>query len=348
MKAIQWRDSMRSPKLWVVDLRLFVLLLVWVFWPRVWTLVPVLCAMGFLVVVGHKGYRPGAALRALRRRVAGPVRAWAPRRYRRTVDYGVWAAMVMGAGMVGEGSARAEFLYIAPAREEVPTFAITSPAPEVGQVRVSRVAMPWVEEETWPPEVVVAEAAAGSASAGGRSGPRVMVTIRGRGPESDVEGVGGSVSEALVAAGVVEKGEIEQGDEGAAQGALEAGEVAGLVDAMTDEVSGELALAAVGAAKDVVVEADPPQVWEVSAGSTLSTVLRQWGERADVEVVMLTDRVYEIVSSHQFTGEFSDAVRVLLFGLGDLAYAPIGQMTEDGKVLAIYHRVPDGPGEVRQ
>ena len=66
MTGIQWRDSMRSPKLYFLDLRVFVLLLGWVFWPRLWTFVPVVCAIVFLTVVGYKGYRLGSAVRAVR------------------------------------------------------------------------------------------------------------------------------------------------------------------------------------------------------------------------------------------------------------------------------------------
>ena len=333
---------MRSPKLYFVDLRLFVLLLVWVLWPRVWTLVPVLCVMGFLVVVGHKGYRPGAALRALRRRVSGPARAWVPRRYRRMVDYGVLAVGVMGVGMVGGSPVEAEFLYIAPVQEEAVTFAITPRAQELGRVRVSRVEMPLMEEEAAPKGVVAAQASTAGAVGGGGAGPRVVVTIRGRGSQSEVVVAGASVSAAIGAAVGVEMGAVEEGDGGETRGRAEVVDEAALVEEMTAPVSEELAIAAVRA-HDMVVEPAPApaQVWEVAAGSTLSEVLREWGEQADVEVVVLTDRVYEIVSSHRWTGEFSDAVRVLLFGLGDLAYAPIGEMTEDGRVLVIYHRVPD-------
>ena len=339
---------MRSPKLYFVDLRLFVLLLVWVFWPRVWTLVPVLCVMGFLVVVGLKGYRPGAALRAVRRRVAGPARAWAPRRYRRMVDYGVWVSVVMGAGLVVERPAQAEFLYIAPVQEEAATFAITSGVPELGTVRVSSVEMPVVEEQASPEGVVVEEdASVAGAVAGGSGGPRVVMTIRGGGSEREVVTAGESMSAAIGAAVAQEMGAAEEGDGGETSVSVKVVDAVALVEEMKGFVSGELAIAAVRE-EDMVVEPAAPQVWEVAGGSTLSDVLREWGERADVEVVMLTDRVYEIVSSHRFTGGFSDAVRVLLFGLGDLAYAPIGQMTQDGRVLAIYHRVPDsGRGGVQ-
>lgn len=236
MKEIQWRDTMRSPQLYFVDLRLFVLMLAWAFWPRLWTLVPVVLVMGFLVIAGHKGYRPGAAVRAVRRWMAGPPRAFSPRRYRRIVDYGVAAvaAVVVAAGTGSD--VRAEFHYVppaAPAVEEPATLAVVAPAGE--------------------------ELAAGVAA-----------------PEPEPE---------------------------------------------------------------------PPPEWKVMAGSTLGEVLAQWGARAEVEVVMLTDREYLIGSSHTFRGEFEEVVRALLFGLGHLRYAPIGQLLEDGRVLAIYHRVPDGTGE---
>ena len=106
---------------------------------------------------------------------------------------------------------------------------------------------------------------------------------------------------------------------------------------------GEVVVAA--ARGDAVREEDPVPIWEVAGGMTLEEVLGRWGEEAGVEVVMLTDRVYEIASSHRFAGEFHEAVRALLFGLGDLAYAPIGQLSNDGRVLAIHHRGPERAGE---
>ena len=229
---------MRSPKLGVVDLRLFVLMLAWAFWPKVWTLVPVLVVMGFLVIAGHKGYRPTAALRALRRWVAGPPRALSPRRYRRIVDYGALAAVAVVAAAATVEPVRAEFHYIAPMVEETATLAVASSAPGEGE-----------------------------------------------------------------------------GDGGAAM-----------------------------VAEAVEPEAPPPE-WKVMAGSTLEEVLGEWGSRAEVELVMLTDREYLIGSSHVFRGKFADAVRALLFGLGHLRYAPVGQLLEGGRVLAIYHRVPGGAVE---
>lgn len=230
---------MRSPKLYFIDLRLFLLMVAWAFWPRAWTLVPVLAVMAFLVVAGHKGYRPGAAVRAIRRRAAGRPRALAPRRYRRIVDYGVAAGAAVLLALGGGGGARAAFEYIPPVREAAPTLEMPA-APD---------------------------------------------------------------------------------------GATATGELAALPPAPVEE---------------------PAPEWVVRAGTTLEAVLGEWAARAGVEVVMLTDRQYLIGSSHVFRGAFADAVRALLFGLGHLRYAPVGQLLEGGRVLAVYHRAPEGEEGVAQ
>ena len=239
---------MRSPKLYVVDLRLFVLMLTWAFWPRMWTLVPVLIVIGFLVVVGHKGYRPGAALRALRRWVGGTPRALSPRRYRRIVDYGAVGGLAVLAIVGGESDVHAEFRYVPPApADKQPTPAVVRPVPEDGEV----------------------------ATAPGSGEP-----VRAR---ADV---------AATSASLAREEPISQ------------------------------------------------HRWRVAGGSTLAEILAAWGSRANVEVVMLTDREYRIESSHTYTGEFMDAVRTLLFGLGHLPYAPVGEVLDDGRMLVVRHLAP--------
>ena len=252
MDNIQWRDSMRSPKLYVVDLRLFVLMLAWAFWPRIWTLVPVLIVMGFLVVVGHKGYRPGAALRALRRWVGGSTRAWSPRRYRRLVDYGAAGGLAILVIAGGRTDANAEFVYTPPD----------------------------------PPET--------------RSSPPIVRPVPEDGEVVTTGGVGG---------------DLPVRSDGAAA-----------------EESGDRA---VQPARDQ---------WRVASGSTLAAILADWASRAEVEVVMLTDREYRIESSHTFAGAFGDAVQALLSGLGHLSYAPVGEMLDNGRMLVVRHRARTGHG----
>ena len=248
MKDIQWRDSMRSPKLYVVDVRLFVLMLAWAFWPRVWTLVPVLVVIGFLVVVGHKGYRPAAALRALRRWVGGSPRGLSPRRYRRIVDYGAVGGLAVLAMVGGESDVHAEFRYVPPApAQEQPAPAVVRPVPEDGGVVIT---------------------------------PGSGEPVRTR---------------------------------------------------------ADLAAPWASLAREEPVS---QHQWRVVGGSTLAATLTAWGRRANVEVVMLTDREYRIESSHTYTGEFLDAVRALLFGLGHLSYAPVGEVLDDGRMLVVRHVAP--------
>lgn len=265
---------MRSPKLYFIDVRLLLALLAWVFWPRLITFVPALATVLFLVMVGHRGYRPGAALRAVRRWLVGPPRALSPRRYRRMVDYGALASAGVLALWCTSARVEAEFLYIPPEAEALQTLAMAGMAPEDEALVRARlgegtsVAMPVprgrpavLEEDVTP-------------------GPVAPETTTALGPQN------------------------------------------------AHEAHGVRALAESG--------------WAVRSGSTLAQVLGEWGERAGVEVVMLTDRQYAIASSHVFTGAFVDAVRALFFGLGDLAYAPVAQVLEGGRVLAVYHRTPEG------
>ncbi len=274
---------MRSPKLYFIDVRLLLLLLLWAFWPRVVTFVPVVVAIVFLVVVGYRGYRPGAALRAVRRRLAGPPRALSPRRYRRIVDFGALAAFLFAAASGTPQSTRAEFLYVPPEvkAEALPTLALAEPAAE------------------------------------GEGLARMLLD----GDATAAMGVPAG------AAGTREEGGEEREREGAAGGE---DRVAALSSARPEtQPPPEQALPEAA-----------PEPWEVHAGSTLGQVLSGWGKRAGVEVVMLSDREYLIGSSHVYHGAFVDAVRTLLFGLGHLSYAPVGQFFSDGKVLAVYHRVP--------
>ena len=277
-EALQWRDSMRSPRLYFIDVRLLLMLLVWVFWPRLATLVPALIAIVFLVVVGYRGYRPWAALRAVRRSLAGTPRALSPRRYRRMLDYGALAAVaIFGLGLSPQEGAAA-FLYIPPEQVEVPTLALASPSDDAAEL----VSLP--------------------------VGDRSAVVMQ------------------------VPKDRVPAGEE----------TIAGAEDAGAEAAARTVAPGAGGAgAADGAGTAVEPG-WEVPIGSTLGQVLREWGERAGVEILMLTDREYEIGSRHVFRGDFVDAVRALLFGLGDLPYAPVAQVLDGGAVLAVHHRVPGG------
>lgn len=80
--------------------------------------------------------------------------------------------------------------------------------------------------------------------------------------------------------------------------------------------------------------------WRVARGEMLRAILERWGSRGGVDMVWLTDRRWRIDSDHAFTGTFSEAVAALLFALSHLPHAPVGELSGDGRSLAILHRLP--------
>lgn len=83
-----WRDSMRPVRFYLIDARLVVLLVLWLFAPSWWTTAAVVLAVAALRVAEARGYRLGAALRAVRALSAGRRPALHVRRARRFVDFG--------------------------------------------------------------------------------------------------------------------------------------------------------------------------------------------------------------------------------------------------------------------
>ena len=83
-----WRDTMRPVRFYLIDARLLVLLVLWLFVPTWWTTVLVVLAVTALRVAEARGYRLHAALRAVRALTAGRRPALHARRVRRFVDFG--------------------------------------------------------------------------------------------------------------------------------------------------------------------------------------------------------------------------------------------------------------------
>ena len=83
-----WRDTMRPVRFYLIDARLLVLLVLWLFVPTWWTTVLVMLAVTALRVAEARGYRLRAALRAVRALTAGRRPALHARRVRRFVDFG--------------------------------------------------------------------------------------------------------------------------------------------------------------------------------------------------------------------------------------------------------------------
>ena len=83
-----WRDSMRPVRFYLIDARLLVLVVLWLFLPTWWTTAAMVLAVAALRVAEARGYRLRAALRAVRALTAGRRAALHARRARRFVDFG--------------------------------------------------------------------------------------------------------------------------------------------------------------------------------------------------------------------------------------------------------------------
>ena len=83
-----WRDTMRPVRFYMIDARLLVLLVFWLFVPTWWTTAAAVLAVTALRVAEARGYRLHAALRRVRAWSAGRRTALHGRRVRRFVDFG--------------------------------------------------------------------------------------------------------------------------------------------------------------------------------------------------------------------------------------------------------------------
>ena len=180
-RPLQWRDSARRPRLWGVDARLPAALAVWVLWPNRWSFLAALLAIAFLAVAEWRGYRPGAALRAIRRRLAGEPRALDWRRCRRAVDYGVAAGVAFAlfililAPATPAAAQPAESLSAVQAGPLPPTAGLREPAAltELRQAGAKAVPLPqyegvrgWLVQLPGGPEYALYELPSGGLVAG--------------------------------------------------------------------------------------------------------------------------------------------------------------------------------------
>ena len=83
-----WRDTMRPVRFYVFDARLLLLATPWLFLPSWWMTAAVVAAVLACRAAEARGYRLGAALRALRALSAGRRRALHAAHLRRFTDFG--------------------------------------------------------------------------------------------------------------------------------------------------------------------------------------------------------------------------------------------------------------------
>ena len=80
--------------------------------------------------------------------------------------------------------------------------------------------------------------------------------------------------------------------------------------------------------------------WTMDSGELLHDVLARWGSRAGVRIVWLTDRRWRLDETRAFQGRFVDATRSLLFALSHLSYAPVAEISANGRSITVVHRGP--------
>ena len=88
-KPIEWRYTMKNPRLAIFDARLIFFVVLLFLHLRVWT--ALFLAIGILLFWGMEryGYRFSSSIRGVRARLAGPVRPARPMsRYRHSIDFG--------------------------------------------------------------------------------------------------------------------------------------------------------------------------------------------------------------------------------------------------------------------
>ena len=80
-------------------------------------------------------------------------------------------------------------------------------------------------------------------------------------------------------------------------------------------------------------------LWRGRSGEMLREVLRRWGARAGVEVLVLTDRRYRLHEGRRFEGSFAEASDALFAALAHLPHPPVGTLRAGGRTLAVLHQV---------
>ena len=83
-----WRDTMRPVRFYMIDAKLLIPATLWLFVPTWWTTAAVVLTAVAFRVAEARGYRLGAAARAVRARTAGRRHALHARRTRRFVEFG--------------------------------------------------------------------------------------------------------------------------------------------------------------------------------------------------------------------------------------------------------------------
>lgn len=311
-----WRDSQRPVRLYGIDVRILGALAFWVLWPRLWSLVVAIVLIGFLVGAGLRGYRPNAALRAIRSSLAGPPRAWSPLRYGRKLDHGgrtLWAfcaALLMCPTLAASG--HAAFDYIPP-DPQTSLVAAATPSTLGRDAATGPRDLAHALTALLPPGIVL----------------RFDKRVDPHQPVARYAGANGVNRTARYS-----NWQALLNDVGL-RGRTHRGEVHVYPAALAP----------------TEIEPGPPvgndRTWHVQAGQTLKDVLERWGARAGVETIYLTDREWALQYSYAFRGTYEEALRALLFALRGQPARPVGELAAGGRVLLVHHAIPKNTSDPR-
>jgi intracellular multiplication protein IcmT len=72
--SAHWRNTFKSPRFFIVDARISVFLLVFLMHIRLWTFLILVVTAAIFYIVERRGYAFESAIRALRLKIAGPIR----------------------------------------------------------------------------------------------------------------------------------------------------------------------------------------------------------------------------------------------------------------------------------
>ncbi|MBB4000098.1 IcmT/TraK family protein [Aureimonas pseudogalii] len=96
-KPIEWRYTMKNPRLAIFDARLIFFVVLLFLHLRVWTALLLFIGILLFWAMERYGYRFSSSIRGIRARLAGPIRPARPlSRYRHAIDFGFEDHPILG------------------------------------------------------------------------------------------------------------------------------------------------------------------------------------------------------------------------------------------------------------
>ena len=90
-----------------------------------------------------------------------------------------------------------------------------------------------------------------------------------------------------------------------------------------------------GGGEEIYDPADPVEDWLATEGSSVRSLLTQWGDKAGWRVVWSTDREYVLEAGAMFRGRFMDVASALIRSFARARPAPWGTFYKGNRVLVV-------------